>query len=178
MTFSFEKWFEETTKNDTILKYSGNISSDVVNKTLDDIEVLLQEQGLSRKKIKRAYNAIVEGVQNLYHHSIKAPDSENEGKFGAYCIKVHNDEIDIITGNYITFNVVQIIKDRIDQINILEKDDLKALYKKILSNQEFSDKGGGGLGMVDIAKRTGSKLQYSFFDFDEKYTFFELKVNV
>jgi hypothetical protein len=178
MIFSFEKWFEETTKNDTILKYSGNISSDVVNKTLDDIEVLLQEQGLSRKKIKRAYNAIVEGVQNLYHHSIKAPDSENEEKFGAYCIKVHNDEIDIITGNYITFNVVQIIKDRIDQINILEKDDLKALYKKILSNQEFSDKGGGGLGMVDIAKRTGSKLQYSFFDFDEKYTFFELKVNV
>ncbi len=178
MVFDFEEWFNKTTKNDTILKYSGDISTEVVNKTLDEIEELLQEHGLSKKKIKRAYNAIVEGVQNLYHHSIIKPESTNDKKFGAYCVKVHNDEIDIITGNYIIFNVVPIIKDRIDQINILEKDDLKALYKKILSNEEFSDKGGGGLGMVDIAKRTGSKLQYSFFEFDEKYSFFELKVNV
>jgi len=178
MIFDFDKWFEKTTQNDTILKYNGCISTEVVNKTLDEVESLLKENGLSKKKIKRAYNAIVEGVQNLYHHSIKDPSSTDDSKFGAYCIRVHNDEIDIITGNYVTFNVVQIIKDRIDQINLLEKDDIKALYKKILSNQEFSDKGGGGLGMVDIAKRTGSKLQYSFFEFDEKYSFFELKINV
>jgi len=178
MAFEFKNWFDKITENDTIIKYSGDISTDFVNNTLDEVEAKLLENGLSKKKIKRAYNAIVEGVQNLYHHSIKAPNSENEMKFGAFCVKVRNDEVDIITGNYIVFDVVQIIKDRIDQINTLEKEDLKSLYKKILSNQEFSDKGGGGLGMVDIAKRTGSKLQYSFFDFDEKYSFFELKVNV
>lgn len=178
MVFDFDNWFEKTTKNDTVFKYSGDVTTEVINYTLDNVEELLFEHGMNKKKVKRAYNAIVEGVQNLYHHSIDKPDSDEYTKFGAICYKIRNDEIEIITGNYVTFDIVQIIKDRIDQINILEKDDLKALYKKILSNQEFSEKGGGGLGMVDIAKRTGSKLQYSFFEFDEKYSFFELKVNV
>lgn len=178
MAFDFEKWYQETSKHDTIFSFYGEVTPEIVNKTLDDVEALLFEKGLDRKKVKKAFNAIVEGVQNLFHHSINRPDQEQSQKFGTFLLKVRNDEVEIITGNYIIFNIVQIIKDRIDQINILEKDELKALYKKILSNQEFSDKGGGGLGMVDIAKRTGSKLQYSFFDFDEKYSFFELKVNV
>lgn len=178
MGFEFHKWYDDVTKHDTVLSYSGEISSEVVNNTLDEVEDLLLQQGLNRKKIKKAYNAIVESFQNLQHHSIQQPDESSEHKFGAFLIKVRNDKVEIITGNYVIFDIVQIIKDRISQINILDKDELKALYKKILSNQEFSEKGGGGLGMVDIAKRTGSKIDYSFFEFDEKYSFFELKVNV
>ena len=120
----------------------------------------------------------MEELQNLYHHALNAPGQSPEKKFGAFCIKVKDDDVDIITGNYVIFNVVQLLKDRMDQINILSKEDLKLLYKKILSNNSFSDKGGGGLGMVDLAKRTGSKLQYDFFEFDEKYYFFELTIRV
>ena len=178
MAFNFEDWYEKTNKYDVIFSYNGEITLDIVNETLDNVEVLLLDKGLNKKKIKKAYNAIVESVQNLYHHSINRPDTEGSKKYGAFLFKVHNEEIEIITGNYLVFNIVQIIKDRMDQINTLSKEEIKALYKKILSNEEFSDKGGGGLGMVDIAKRTGSKLQYSFFEFDEKYSFFELRVNV
>lgn len=178
MAFEFEDWFQNTTKYDTILSYSGAITSDFVNKTLDEIEALLYEKEIEKKKVKRAYNALVEGIQNLFHHSIPEPNSHNDEKFGCFIIKVRNGDIEIITGNYLIFDIVHIIKDRIDQINQLDNEDIKALYKKILSNKEFSEKGGGGLGMVDIAKRTGSKLYYSFFEFDEKYSFFELKVNV
>ena len=178
MAFDFNEWFKETTKYDTVYKYSGEITSGIVTKTLDEVETVLFENGLSKKKVKRAYNAIVEGLQNLYHHAINEPGGDLNKKFGAFCFKIRNDEIDIIVGNYVVYDVVQILKNRIDQINILSKEDIKELYKKILSNAEFSEKGGGGLGMVDIAKRTGSKMHYSFFEFDEKYSFFELKVKV
>jgi len=178
MAFNFEDWYGALNKYDVIYSYSGEITQDVVNETLENAEALLFEKGLNKKKVKRAYNAIVESVQNLYHHSINRPDTKGSNKYGAFLFKVHNDEIEIITGNFLIFDIVQIIKDRMDQINILTKEEIKSLYKKILSNEEFSDKGGGGLGMVDIAKRTGSKLQYSFFEFDEKYSFFELRVNV
>ncbi len=178
MNFDFDNWYSNITKNDVVFSYNGEVTSEVVNKTLDEIEALLLQNGLKKKKVKRAYNAIVESLQNLYHHSIHEPNRESGSKFGAFVLKVRNDDIEIISGNYLIFNIVQVIKDRMDQINILDKQDVKALYKKILSNQEFSEKGGGGLGMVDIAKRTGSKLNYSFFEFDEKYSFFELKVDI
>jgi len=177
MAFDFEDWYNDVGEHDTLYAYSGEMSVGIINKTLDEVEDMFYEKGISRKKVRKAYNAIVEGVQNLYHHSISKPNSNGE-KFGAFLFKLRNDEIEIITGNYIFFDGVDIIKDRINQINTLDKDEVKALYKKILSNQEFSDKGGGGLGMVDIAKRTGSKLKYSFFEFDEKYSFFELRVKV
>ncbi len=178
MAFDFQDWYVSVTQHDVVLSHGGTITSELVTKTLDEVEGILIENGLDKKKVKRAYNAIVEGLQNLYHHAINAPGGELNQKFGAFCFKIRNNEIEIITGNYVIYDVVPLIKDRIDQINMLSEDDLKELYKKILSNQEFSDKGGGGLGMVDIAKRTGSKLLYSFFEYDEKYAFFELKINV
>lgn len=176
MAFDFEQWYSNNTKRDVVYSFNGEVTLDVINKTLDDIETILLDHGLKKKKIKKAYNAIVESIQNLYHHSIHTPGNNDGSKFGSFVIKEKDDSIEILTGNYLIFDVVEIIKDRIDQINALEREDLKALYKKILSNEEFSEKGGGGLGMVDIAKRTSSKLNYSFFEIDEKYSFFELKV--
>ncbi len=179
MAFDFQEWFTNLTKYDSVLSYEGLITPDVVNEILNDSESFMLDKGLSKKKVKRAYNAVVEGVQNLYHHSIPEPKDENkDNRFGAFCVRVRNEDVSVTMGNYVLFDKVSVLKDRMNQINVLDKDELKALYKKILSNLEFSDKGGGGLGMVDMAKRTGSKLHYSFFEFDEKYSFFELEINV
>ena len=178
MGFEFDNWYQGITKDNTIISYQGEITSELIEETLDNIEIILIEKGLKKKKVKKAYNAIVEELQNLYHHASHEPGKNPKNKFGSFCIKLKDDVIDIITGNYVIFNIVQLLKDRMDQLNMLSKDDLKLLYKKILSNNSFSEKGGGGLGMVDLAKRTGSKLEYNFFEFDEKYYFFELTIRI
>ena len=38
----------------------------------------------------------------------------------------------------------------------------------------LSDRGGAGLGFIDIAKKTGEKLIYSFLKINEKRSFFVL----
>ena len=42
----------------------------------------------------------------------------------------------------------------------------------------MSLKGGGGLGMIDIARKIGQKLHYSFMIIDDKYSFFSLNIKV
>ena len=54
------------------------------------------------------------------------------------------------------------LKDKIDKINSLSQDELKDMYKFILNHQKLTAKGGGGLGLVDIARKTGNKLDYKF----------------
>jgi hypothetical protein len=42
----------------------------------------------------------------------------------------------------------------------------------------MSLKGGGGLGMIDIARKTGEKLEYDFLEIDNKVSFFTLIIKV
>jgi hypothetical protein len=47
-----------------------------------------------------------------------------------------------------------------------------------LNHQRISAKGGGGLGLVDIARKTGNKLEYSFVVYNRYYSFFYLDILV
>ena len=73
---------------------------------------------------------------------------------------------------------IKFLKDKIDKINSLSDDELKDMYKFILNHQRLSDKGGGGLGLVDIARKTGNKMEYTFEKYDDTYYFFNLDVYI
>jgi hypothetical protein len=60
----------------------------------------------------------------------------------------------------------------------LDKDGLKDLYKEIIKNTTISDKGGAGLGFVDMARKSGEKLEFSFPEMNADYSFFCIKVSV
>jgi hypothetical protein len=57
---------------------------------------------------------------------------------------------------------VEKLEEKIKRINRSSHEEIKELYKFILNHQRISAKGGGGLGLVDIARKTGNKLEYSF----------------
>ena len=73
---------------------------------------------------------------------------------------------------------IKFLKEKIDKINSLSKDELKDMYKFILNHQKISAKGGGGLGLVDIARKTGKKLVYKFYDYNDIYSFFNLIIEI
>jgi hypothetical protein len=48
----------------------------------------------------------------------------------------------------------------------------------VLNNGEMSLKGGGGLVMIDIARKTGEKIGYNFLEIDNKVSFFTLNIKI
>ena len=48
---------------------------------------------------------------------------------------------------------------------------LKHIIREILGNGKLSEKGGVGLGLIDIAKKSRNKLGYSFKEIDKDYSF-------
>jgi hypothetical protein len=95
--------------------------------------------------------------------------------FGCFQESIHN-VYKITTGNFITSAKIKVLKDKIDKINSLSRDELKDMYKFILNHQKLSAKGGGGLGLIDIARKTGHKLEYSFENYNNDFYFFNLDV--
>ena len=62
--------------------------------------------------------------------------------------------------------------------NALDKDGLRSYYKEVLDNGQYSVHGGGGLGMIDIARKSGNKLEYDFSDVNDDFGLYILKIKV
>jgi hypothetical protein len=73
---------------------------------------------------------------------------------------------------------MQSLQDKLDKINELDKEGLKNLYKEIIKNNKLSDKGGAGLGFVDMARKSGRKLEYEFEPINDSSSFFSLKTTI
>ena len=182
MSFDLVNWFVKNSEENTLFSYLGEINEENIAKILDQIERKLYDIGESVKTIKRVYYISVESLQNLYHHAEtpKIKDNENryEDKVAFILSEKVNNRYLITTGNFIKRKNIRMLKERIDQLNFLSKEEVRILYKLILNNEEFSEKGGGGLGMIDLVKRTGHNLNYNFYNFDEEYIFFSLRIAI
>src|SRR5262249_51953340 len=111
-------------------------------------------------------------------HADELVDGEIRSHAAIFLIGKESDRYSIMSGNPIRKGNVAGLKGKLDQINSLDKDGLKDLYKEIIKNTTISDKGGAGLGFVDMARKSGEKLEFSFPELNADYCFFCLKVNV
>jgi hypothetical protein len=181
MSFNVENYFSDLSTGNTILYYKGNVDSDVINYILDTVEDKMVEVNEQSKLRKRVYNVLVESLQNLYHHVDRVPDDfedQASEKFGLIVVKKVRDGYRIVTGNFVHFENIEKLEEKIKRINRSSHEEIKELYKFILNHQRISAKGGGGLGLVDIARKTGNKLEYSFKAYNSHYSFFYLDILV
>ena len=178
MSFNFENCFVDQPEENLVLYYRGNIDSDVINQVLDSIEAKMAAMNDNLKLRKKVYNVLVESLQNLYHHVDQTPNdfSEKADRFGVLRIIKVDSGYKIITENFILSKNIEMLEEKINKINKSSKEEIKELYKFILNHQRISAKGGGGLGLVDIARKTGNKLDYSFVKYNDEYSFFNLDV--
>lgn len=126
---------------------------------------------------KRVFNILVEVLQNIYHHyaHISVDEDEVETRFALVKCRVNYY---IIAGNYILNKEVPLLKARIDLLNTLSSEKLKQVYIETLGNGIISEKGGAGLGLIEIARKSGSKLTYEFRPMNDNLSFFSLMVTI
>lgn len=181
MAFDINGWYNKINSGDVLVHHKGAISADLITRVLEHIENELNERNEKSKIRKRVYNVMVEALQNLFHHAEDTPENidftDNHKKFAIFVLKSEaSGNYRFTSGNFVEQEKVKFLKDRLDQINYLTTSELKILYQLILNNDEFSDKGGGGLGLVDIAKRTGQDYEYDFHDLTNSHKFFCLDI--
>jgi hypothetical protein len=173
--YDFYKKMEE---HNVMLSFKGEITSDLLSSILQIMESKLEVIEEVPKVKKKVFNVLVECLQNLYHHKEDNEESFADDSTAMFMIANEGGFYHILTGNYILPEQVSKLKSLIDKVNELDKAELKAYYKEVLNNGQMSEKGGGGLGMIDIARKSGQKLEYSFMSISEDTSFFTLKVKV
>lgn len=174
-------FYQKMERNNIMLSFKGGVTSELLTSILQIMESKLDNLEEQPKTKKKVFNVLVECLQNLYHHIDDAPTAEgvaNLGNSAIFMISRQEDHYAILTGNFILSENVKLLRERIDIVNAMDKEELKDYYKAVLNNGEMSNKGGGGLGIIDIARKSGQKLEYSFQAVDDTTSFFSLNVKV
>jgi hypothetical protein len=167
--------------NNIIFVYQGEVTADLVSSILQMMENKLDGDGEDKKIKKKVFNVMVECLQNVYHHldtlEVATSDEINDRTALLMIGKEENDYY-VITGNHILNDRVPSVRDRLEKVNSCNKDELKTLYQSILNDGSLSEKGTAGLGMIDIARKSGQKLGYDFHPVNDRYSFFSLEAKV
>ena len=166
-----------------ILMYKGELTFDLITTIISTLENRMTELESDRKVKKRFYSIITECIQNLYYHideSLTKNDqiAEYDSRAALVLITARERFYSLVTGNYIPSAQIKKIQTRLDEINSVPADGLREMYKKALNDSEFSDKGTGGLGFIDIARKTGQKLIYKFHPVSDDYSYFTFQVKL
>lgn len=173
------EFYSKMKDSNVSIAYEGEISHEItkVFSSLAESHIAIHNESNSIKK--RVFHIMIESLQNLSKHSGEKhnPKSPIDGQ-GIFFMSKTETEYTITTGNVIDKFEMPGLKLVIKKINSSDKKSLKEQYKKQIKEGRLSDKGGAGLGFIDIVRKTGQKLMYSFFDINNKKSYFVLTSTV
>jgi hypothetical protein len=161
-----------------ILVYQGDFTQESTKSILAMAERHLDSSGEESSIKRKVFNVMVEALQNIVKHSDELIDGQIRSHAAIFLIGKEKNRYSIMSGNPIRKGNIDRLNKALEHINGLDKEGLKDLYKEIIKNTTISEKGGAGLGFVDMARKSGEKLEYSFPELNAEYNFFCLKVNV
>jgi hypothetical protein len=162
-----------------ILIYEGDFTQETTKSILTMAERNLESSGEESGIKKKIFNVMVEALQNIVKHSDDGRAGEDNNHHAAIFLIGHEkSQYSIMSGNPVKNANLPSLKNALEHINSLDKDGLKDLYKEIIKNTTISDKGGAGLGFVDMARKSGEKLEWTFVPMNDEFSFFCLKVNI
>jgi len=171
--------YDSMERKNIMLSFKGELTADLLTSILQIVENKLDRFGESAKVKKRMFNILVECLQNLHHHLDSPPEGSSDDTPSVVVMIAKNvTGYSVLTGNFVLENNADMLKRRLEEINAMSKEEVKALYKSVLADGKMSDKGGGGLGMIDIARKSGEKLEFGFVPIGNGSSFFSLSVKV
>ena len=157
--------------NNTLLYLSQNFTQEDV----DDVVKFIDTIDDKSATIRKISFLTVELLQNIIHHS----DKNKKGETFAYYELIKDGENYVIkTGNLITKENSEGLGKRMDCVLSSTDDEIKEKILNRLQNEDFSEKGGAGIGLLSIKKRVSEGMSYNIEVFEGEYNFihFEIKI--
>ena len=170
--------YDELTNNGISLVFFFFFNHEITKMftTMSEREMERKKEGRSTQR--KVYHVMVETLQNISRHSDDITGIENNIGNGLFMIGKKESTYYVITSNKVSTQKMYDIEAAIKEVNSKNKDELNELFKKTIKESRIDEKGGAGLGLIDIARKTGNPLEHKFLPLDDDYSLFILKVEI
>lgn len=172
-TYYFFKFLE---KDNLSYFYQGVFNDDITNWLISLSQKNLKNVEEFSKLKKRVAFLMAECFQNVVRHIEEPALKNHEQNVGLFMTRNVGNAYYIASSNLIENKSINLLSEKLNIINTLDKDELKKIYLEILSEGDVSDKGGAGLGLIEMARKSGHKLEFEFKKVTEEFSFFYLQI--
>lgn len=160
------------------LIYKGEMNHQIMRSFAFMANRKIAEKNIPTPIRKKVFHVMIECLQNITKHSDDFDEKEKQIGNGLFVVGQNKDSFYVVTGNLIGNEKIKVLEDRINLLNNADKAKLKELFLKQMMDGVLTDKGGAGLGLIDIARKSGRKLFYHFVPYDNHRHFFLLVVTI
>ena len=195
MIMDMISWHKMMNDKKITLIYSGPLWSEGIGGLAGTLKWRFEIDQLPLHTSQEVFSVFVEQMNNMLMYSSEKTlfktknDKETslnevseeitEAPKGTFILGKDNNKYFIQTGNVMKNESIELIKNRINYLNTLDKNELRKFYKeqtRLYNNNPESK--GAGLGFIEIARRISSKIEYSFTPYDEGHSFFSFYVTI
>ncbi|NJL15071.1 MAG: hypothetical protein HC913_20100 [Microscillaceae bacterium] len=171
-------YFKKMQDEDVILYFKGEITNNLLTSILQLVDDRLEHKNEDIKIKKKVFSVLLECLQNIYNYQQQLSLDHPWMHSAALMIRRTEASYHIITGNYVEPEKVPTLKEKIDRVNGLDQDALKRFYKEVLSQHPATESGGAGLGIIDMARKSGGKIIYDFEETLDGPSFYSIEIKV
>jgi len=152
--------------------YRGDFNQKLTDSILALSETNMEATNEPLKNRKKVYFIMVESLQNITRHQ------DTEVLEGFFSIHKYQSGFLITSGNVVENIHVAALTEKLEKVNSMNPEQLKEYYFEVLNAGGFSEKGGAGLGLIEMVRKSGNKLSYDFTKVSDLHSFFYFQINV
>lgn len=174
---------EKMNESSILLTFAGPLSQEIIEDLGTAIKTFMDTDQAGKGSTYNVFSVFIEQSQNTKNY-LAREDFKQEEKLinsGIVTISKEAGKYLVCSGNLIRREDTECLAARIDRLNKMSKDELKAAYKEQIKKARTMDQSkGAGLGLIEISRKSRAAIEYDFLPYeeDEKYLYFVMMVTV
>jgi len=186
MLYDIMKYHKLMEDDNICLIYNGPVWADGIEGMAEKLQKRLEYDAIPENVAQSIFSVFIEQMNNILLHSAEKEsldhpiDGTLEISKGIFILGIQEDKTYIIqSGNVVTTEDAESLKSHIDHLNTLDKQELRKFYREQIKfvNSNPNSK-GAGIGMIEIARRTSSKIGYDILPIEEGSWYFTIYVTI
>lgn len=182
MKFDLYNFYQDIKDKHIIFCYSGPVAQVGLEGIAQTLRRNLELEQTSNNATFAIFSVFIELMQNVLNYSaerpLRAPEFDPSLRMGIIAVGQDAEGYFVFCGNRICNSDIESTRERIDEIRHLSKDELKSLYKTRRRQGFDTSAKGAGLGLIEMARKAGRPIDYSFAPIDGESSFFSIQVKI
>lgn len=160
------------------LYFNGQISQALLVQLGDTLKQKLKTQEAKSQTILKVFSMFVEQAQNVMRYSVPsgtyAPADPADSQVGVMTVGYDGNHYFVASGNKIETTEVSRLREKLEKIRSMDKDQLKAYFKEMRKQETPEESKGAGLGFIEMARNASKPLEFEFSELNAHESFFTL----
>ena len=164
----------------SVLHYKGKFTFERIGILLNELKSKRETYRIDPVQYKKLLTLMIEILENVLKYSdhFEVFVLDNPDFQPTFELNLDNDGFILTSRNPVRDEDIKDISERIDKINTSDEEALKKIYRDTITNGIFTEKGGAGLGFIEMAKITTNRIDYSFKTIDKGFSYFEVTLHI